>query len=365
MNQQAALFGEAESVQEVHAPFEQVLLGLSTLKGLGRKGLGVLSDLFGDELANVWVANATTLARALADERIPSAEALAHAIQAEKEAILGAGFERYEDLKQREITVLHGANLPERLRDVPDAPAWLFVEGSVAALTQQPSVAVVGTRQSSPRGEDAADLVAKLLAAYPLTLVSGLAEGIDAAVHAASLEYGVCNVAFLGTGIDVVFPKETAGIRERIVQQGGAVVSEYLPGESYGREKFVQRNRLQAGLAHLVVPVEAKEKSGTAHTVRFARELGRPLLGLRWKGNNGIFDTLKAHGDPVVDVFTAEGWRELDRRFRSVAEEAGQETYALAQAERRLLSEMKSRSLRLSDLERLRATLDEVERTLT
>ena len=365
MNQQAALFSDAESSQKVDAPFEQILLGLGVVKGLGRKGLKALTEFLEGELGHLWTLEPDTLARALAASRVPSAEAIARTLHKEKQLVLDSGMAQLEGLRVKGVAVLHGDALPERVRQVPDPPAWLFVEGNPAALSRRPFVAVVGTRQPSERGRDATDHVVKLLAPYPITLVSGLAEGIDATAHEASLDQDICNVAFLGTGIDVVFPKETAKTRERLLAKGGAVVTEYLPGESYGREKFVERNRLQAGLADLVIPVEAKEKSGTAHTVRYARELKRPLLGLRWKGNNGILDDLKAHGDATVDIFTQDGWRELDYRFRTLAESAGHDTYALTLAERRLLSEMKSRNLRRSDLQRLRHTLDEVEQNLT
>ena len=364
MNQQTTLFGRAADAQEASVPFAQVLLGLATVKGLGRKALKVLVGLLNSDLARVWTLEQHSLAQALAAARVPSADAIAHTICTERDSLLEVGLERHHALLEQGISVLHGEQLPKSLREVSDPPDWLFIEGSTKALTQSPFVAVVGTRQASSKGLEAAETVAKVLAAYPITLVSGLAEGIDDAAHRASLELDVGNVAFLGTGIDVVFPKETAGTRERIVDQGGAVVSEYLPGESYGREKFVARNRLQAGLADLVIPVEAKQKSGTAHTVRFARELKRLLLGLRWKGNNGLLDDLKAHNDRVLDAFTKEGWRELDTVFRTLAEAAGHNTYALTWAERRLLSEIKARSLRVSDVQRLRNMLDEVERTL-
>ena len=99
--------------------------------------------------------------------------------------------------------------------------------------------------------------------------------------HRTSVSEGVRNLAFLGHGINIVFPQETAQTRDRILKAGGAVATEYLPNEHYQKRYFVERNRLQAGLADFVIPVEAHPTGGTAHTVRFARQLGKPVIGIR------------------------------------------------------------------------------------
>lgn len=362
---QEELFNSAQPQHSAGAPFELLLLGLSLVKGLGRKGLRALYSNFEGDLERVFTEPPETVTKVLSGARVPNAEDIAANIRSEGEQLLTRGIERLEILNRKKIHVLHGSALPKRLEDVSDSPYWLFVEGNPEVLQAQPAIALVGTREATQKGVEATRTAVKMLAPYPITLVSGLAEGIDAAAHEASLEFGVPNIAFLGTGIDVVFPKETEPLRKRIVEQGGAVATEYLLGESYGREKFVERNRLQAGLAHLVIPVEAKQKSGTAHTVRFARAMKRDILGLRWKTNNGILDDIKMHGEPIVDIFTNGAWRELDRIFRNLAERVGKDTYALKLVEDRLLNEVKSRNVRVADLDRLRRTLEEIEKNLT
>ncbi len=225
-------------------------------------------------------------------------------------------------------------------------------------------MAVVGTRRPSPQGRKAAAIVAKILAAYPITLISGLAEGIDEEAHRASLQEGVVNVAFLGHGIGIVFPASTAPLRELILEKGGAVVTEYLPHEHYRRTTFVARNRLQAALADMVIPIESRPKGGTVHTIRFARNYGRNVLAVRWNGANGLVDELVRDGIPVVDVLTPSGWKHLDRTFRQLAEKAGHETYSLSLVEKRLQSEVRTRNVRPGEPERLINLLSQLAREL-
>lgn len=198
---------------------------------------------------------------------------------ATKRKIWADGRKLHSHLQSSGIRVLHadGPDFPRRLRNIPDPPEWLFCEGNVSLL-REPSVALVGTRQPSRDGELLTLYLVGILARYGIVSVSGLADGIDRAVHEYSLRFGVPTIAVLGTGILRDFPVDSTPLRREIVEQGGLVISEYLPNQSYARETFVRRNRLQAGLANLVIPVQWRAKSGTAHTVRFAHEQRRPIL---------------------------------------------------------------------------------------
>lgn len=117
-------------------------------------------------------------------------------------------------------------------------------------------IAVVGTRNPSALGIQYARKITALLAKNGFSTVSGVAEGIDAAVHRTALDFRAPCVAVLGTGISIVFPRTTADLRQRVVESVGALVTEYLPYESYQKARFVQRNRIQAALSHAVIPVE-------------------------------------------------------------------------------------------------------------
>ena len=136
-----------------------------------------------------------------------------------------------------------------------------------------PSVTIVGTRKPSEDGLFLARYVGACLADWPAATVSGLAAGIDQLAHESSLRAEVPTIAVLGTGILDNYPKDSQVLRDRILGAGGAIVSEYLPRASYSAENFVQRNRLQAALGRVLIPVEWARRSGTAHTVRFATEL--------------------------------------------------------------------------------------------
>lgn len=189
------------------------------------------------------------------------------------------GLRLHSHLQASGIRVLHAGDpeFPHRLRRIPDPPEWLFCEGDVSLL-HEPSVALVGTRRRTLDGELLSLYLVGILSRYGIASVSGLADGIDKAVHEFSLRFAVPTIAVLGTGILRDFPVDSTPLRRQIVDQGGLVVSEYLPHQSYARATFVRRNRLQSALANLVVPVEWRAKSGTAHTVRFAHEQHRPIL---------------------------------------------------------------------------------------
>jgi DNA protecting protein DprA len=336
-----------------YASYEHSLLGLMEIKRLGRKGVTALVKVFEDDLGRVWQESAERLQTILGLHKIPSSEAIAKEISENAERCIEAGQNKLRELAANRITVVPTTKIPPKLKSLPQPPPWLFVQGEVDTLYRVPAVAVVGTRTPSERGRRAAQLVVRQLCAYQIVMVSGLAEGIDEEAHRSSLQEGVKNMAFLGHGINHYFPAATKSLRRRIVQDGGAVASEYLPDEHYRKSYFVERNRLQAGLADLVIPVEARLKGGTAHTVRFARTYGRPLAGIRWDKANGILGELERDGYPVFDIMTTRGKKLLDRTFQELALEHGHKTSSLALVERTLQRELQSRVVRRHDIERL------------
>lgn len=204
--------------------------------------------------------------------------------------IWASGKRSYKHLASLGVCVLHSEQpaFPRRLREISDPPQWLFCQGNVALLNRV-SVTLVGTRRPSPDGEFLTKYLVALLARFSVPTISGLAEGIDRSVHEYSLRFQLPTVAVLGTGILQDFPADSPPLRRAIIEQGGVVVTEYLPSQTYSKENFVRRNRLQAGLGKVVVPLEWRAKSGTAHTVRYAAEQGRPILCLRlpdWDASN-------------------------------------------------------------------------------
>ena len=210
------------------------------------------------------------------------------------------------------IRILGPGELPEGFLDLPDPPGWLFVEGDPGVLARRPAAAVVGTRRPSPEGLRAARALVEAIARVPGTLlVSGLAPGIDREAHRAALALGIPQVAFLGHGLGRSTDPEARALRARIVAGGGAVASERFPEEGWSRWTFLARNRLIAALAGLVLPVEGSSSGGTAHTVRLARRLGRPVWAVRWPGAGGLARILEGEGIPALDPFSPADLRRL------------------------------------------------------
>ncbi len=172
---------------------------------------------------------------------------------------------------------------PEALADgVPDAPVVLFRKGEAAALEAvgETAVAVVGTRRPTLWGEQFTRRLGRDLGGVPLTVVSGLADGIDTCAHQGCLEGKGRTVAVLAHGLDTVHPSGNRKLADRITASGGALVSEYPPGVPARKHTFVPRNRIIAGLARAVVVVEGAEESGARHTADFAGDYQRHLLAV-------------------------------------------------------------------------------------
>jgi DNA processing protein len=168
---------------------------------------------------------------------------------------------------------------PERLREIYDPPAVLWLRGSVELLSRA-GIAVVGTRQPSPYGAGMAELLSRDLANRRLTIFSGMARGVDTAAHKGAIDAGGKTVAVWGTGIDVVYPKENKKLAESIVASGGTIVSEYPLGTFPAPQNFPVRNRILSGMSIGVLVIEAGEYSGTRITARLAMEQNRDVFAV-------------------------------------------------------------------------------------
>jgi DNA processing protein len=171
------------------------------------------------------------------------------------------------------------ADYPDWLRRIHDAPRLLWTLGRLAADEGVRAVAIVGSRAATPLGLAFTRALAADLASAGLTVVSGLARGIDTAAHHGALEAGGRTVAVLGSGIDAVYPRENAALT-RVIARAGAVVSEFPPGTGPWKQNFPRRNRTIAGWARATIVVEAAEKSGALHTARAALDEGREVMAV-------------------------------------------------------------------------------------
>ncbi|HZH29441.1 MAG TPA: DNA-processing protein DprA [Pyrinomonadaceae bacterium] len=179
-----------------------------------------------------------------------------------------------------DVLVLDDGIYPALLREIADPPVTLYVRGEWEACLDAPCVAIVGSRRCSTYGQNVALMLARDLAARGVTIVSGLARGIDAAAHRGALEAGGRTVGVLGTGVDEVYPRDHKKLAEEILARGGALVSQFPLGTPPIPENFPYRNRIISGLSLGVLLVEAAENSGSLITARLALEQGREVFAV-------------------------------------------------------------------------------------
>jgi DNA processing protein len=167
---------------------------------------------------------------------------------------------------------------PQSLLQIYDPPALLYVRGD-ATILNAPSLSIVGTRRPTIYGAQIAELMGRELAKRGLTIVSGLARGVDALSHKGATSVGGRAIGILGTGIDVCYPKENKKLFEKVLEKG-AILSEFPMGAHPAPENFPVRNRIIAGMPLGVVIVEGKQYSGSLITARLAMEFGREVFGV-------------------------------------------------------------------------------------
>lgn len=169
------------------------------------------------------------------------------------------------------------AQFPDGLRRIPEPPQILYCLGEPSALSHVPMIAIVGTRRATRYGLETARVLARDASASGIAVVSGLALGIDAQAHTGALEGKAPTIAVLGSGLNHIVPTTNRRLADRILESGGAIVSEFepdMPAESW---TFPQRNRIIAGLSQATIVVEAPEKSGALITARFALDFNRDV----------------------------------------------------------------------------------------
>lgn len=246
-------------------------LALNRVKGIGPARFDLLLHAFGTAEA-VWRASTRGWQEAGLDARTVAAfERQRARIEPEAEV------ERLLRLRVRALLLKDNA-YPRLLREVALPPPVLYVRG---ALTEEDgwAVAIVGTRRASAYGRDVTQRLATELASQRITIVSGLARGIDTVAHTAALDAYGRTIAVLGCGPDLVYPPENARLAARILDQG-ALVTEFAPGTQPEAGNFPARNRLISGLSLGVLVTEAPETSGALITTRFAAEQGRDVFAV-------------------------------------------------------------------------------------
>jgi DNA processing protein len=165
---------------------------------------------------------------------------------------------------------------PQRLLDIVETPPFLFARGHLEPT--DPGLSVVGSRNASARGLDMASGIATYLVGQGLTVIAGLALGIDTAAHKAALDARGRTVAFVATGLTRTYPAENADLQATIVDKGGLILSQFLPDAPPRKQHFLMRNALMSGYGLATIVVEAGEHSGARAQARMAVEHGRPVI---------------------------------------------------------------------------------------
>ena len=293
-----------------------VLCALACAPGLGAPQLTAALQAAGS-LSEVPALGASTLAAL--GWRQPAVRGLLRCGPAQAEAMAVA-------VQRLGLTLLgaHHPAYPAQLRPLADAPAVLFVRGSVDALSA-PQLAMVGSRHPTALGRATARDFAYHFAVQGLAITSGLAAGIDGASHEGALEARGLTIAVCGTGLDQCYPPSHAALAERIVAAGGALVSELPPGAPPLPSHFPQRNRIISGLACGVLVIEAAIRSGSLSTARFAGDQGRPVLAVpgsihsaHSRGCHKLLRDGAALVETAEDVLTEIGFNHSDQWVTSL-----------------------------------------------
>jgi DNA processing protein len=246
-------------------------IGFNQVQGIGATRLRALLDYFGD-LETAWHALGGELQRSGLDKR-----SLTNLLALRDKLDLDTEVRRVERLGARALT-WDDPDYPRNLRQVYNPPPLLYVRGSLEKRDEW-AVAIVGTRQASAYGKEAAHTFSAGLARVGVTVVSGLARGIDAEAHRACLDAGGRTMAVLGCGVDVIYPQHHARLAAEIMEHG-ALVSEYSLGTQPQAINFPPRNRIISGMSLGTIVVEADVSSGALITAGFAGEQGREVFAI-------------------------------------------------------------------------------------
>jgi len=256
------------------------------------------------------------------------------------------GPERFDEtIEKHHIQAMTEADdeYPERLRGITDAPAILFYQGRPEAIGER-TVSVVGSRNASGKGMEAASGISRELSKNGVNIISGLAYGIDAASHRGCLQGGSETVAVLGCGLDIDYPAENSGLKKEILEKGGLVVSEYAPGVKPLGWHFPYRNRIISGIGDCVAVIEARLKSGSMTTVQHALSQGKDVFvypgdpgSIRSEGNHQLLREGAIYFTGAQDLMEDMRWLDNTADMRQNNERAGWNAADFSSGEFRVL----------------------------
>ncbi len=254
------------------SPEQKFWLGFNLVKGIGPAKVQALRDFYGS-LETAWHANQTQLEKIGFDQR-----AIKSFLETRANLDLDVELERVRE-RNLQLLTWDSPEYPAYLREVPNAPPLLYLWGNLEEGDRL-AVAVVGTRRLTRYGRQVTQDLVTGLVMNGVTIVSGLARGIDAIAHKTALELNGRTIAVLGSGLDSIYPAEHRQMAQQIAQGYGAVISEYGLGVKPEAKNFPPRNRVISGLSLGVIVIEAGERSGALITSNFALEQGREVFAV-------------------------------------------------------------------------------------
>jgi DNA processing protein len=246
-------------------------IGFNLIKGIGAVRMQALIQYFGD-LEAAWKASPAELAEARLGKIL-----IERVVQARE----GVDLEKvWEKIQNQGIKILtwQDESYPQRLKEIDQPPPVLYIRGEYLP-DDLFAVAIVGTRRVTPYGRQITEELSAFLAANGITVISGLARGVDAIAHQSTLKTGGRSIGVLGSGVDKIYPPEHRGLAEQMIKHG-AIISDYAPGTPPDASNFPPRNRIISGLSLAVVVIEAGETSGALITAEFAAEQGREIFAV-------------------------------------------------------------------------------------
>jgi DNA processing protein len=246
-------------------------IGFTLVKGIGAVRFQRLLERFGDA-ETAWKAAPAELAGAGL-----SLKMIERLVALREKADLSRLWDQIQSKGIQVLTWLDEA-YPQRLKEIEQPPPVIYMRGELLPEDTW-AVAIVGTRRVTPYGRQVTEQIASFLAANGVTVVSGMARGVDAIAHNAALKAGGRTLAVLGSGVDRIYPPENRALAEQIFEHG-AVLSDYAPGTPPESSNFPPRNRIISGLSMAVVVIEAGETSGALITAEFAAEQGREIFAV-------------------------------------------------------------------------------------
>jgi len=321
------------------------LIALSTFVAFGPQRLKLLISYF-KKPSKIWNASKSDLL-----ETGMSAKTVENFISHRDNFELDDYFKKLENLNIKTFTLFED-NYPTNLKEITDAPFVLYVRGKLEKSDSR-SVAIVGTRMMTSYGKEVTNKFATQLANFGITVVSGLALGVDAEAQRSALAAGGRTISMLASGLDIISPYTNKALALEFIKKNGAVISEYPLGYPPHPYDFPVRDRLISGMAKAVVVIEGRMKSGTFYTVKAAADQGRPVFAVP-----GPITSPVSEGPNYL----IQNGAKLVTKVSEVLEELNMQTMVNPQLVEKVMPDTKEQAKILAILDREPLHLDELVR---